>query len=238
MYWVKGCCSCKTSERELKWRREGKQGERRKVALIVAELSGACVFPWWVIYWCLSGMNRSKAARWQAINHASNQGWQSSNKTENKENQLLPVLPPEKNKFSLQSDFCTITALCLPDQKASLEVIKKCLFNMTLKAPIFKQTTLASSLPVSYFVDFFYSASVRFGLNRFWHTLKASHHLYVCVCARAHTDTTQQHTGQLTPRCTNASLPPPGAHDQPTANVTKRSFQSQKPWHQPKRMEA
>lgn len=99
------------------------QGERRKVALIVAELSGACVFPWWVIYWCLSGMNRSKAARWQAINHASNQGWQSSNKTENKENQLLPVPPPEKNNFSI--GFCTITAFCLPDQKTSLEVIKK-----------------------------------------------------------------------------------------------------------------
>lgn len=104
-----GCCSCKTSETKLKWSR--KKGEReRKVALIVAELSGACVFPWWVIYWCLSGMNRSKAAGWQAINHTSNQGWQSSNKTENKENQLLPVPPPEKNNFSVQSD----SALSLP----------------------------------------------------------------------------------------------------------------------------
>ena len=104
-----GCCSCKTSETKLKWSR--KKGEReRKVALRVAELSGACVFPWWVIYWCLSGMNRSKAAGWQAINHTSNQGWQSSNKTENKENQLLPVPPPEKNNFSVQSD----SALSLP----------------------------------------------------------------------------------------------------------------------------
>lgn len=35
---------------EKKKKKEGKkrkkQGERRKVALIVAELSGACVFPW------------------------------------------------------------------------------------------------------------------------------------------------------------------------------------------------
>lgn len=29
-----------------------------------------------VIYWCLLGMNRSKAAAWRAINQSSNQGWQ------------------------------------------------------------------------------------------------------------------------------------------------------------------
>lgn len=36
---------------------------------------------WQVIYWCLLGMNRSKAARWQAINQPSNQGWQQAKKT-------------------------------------------------------------------------------------------------------------------------------------------------------------
>lgn len=29
-----------------------------------------------VIYWCLLGMNRSKAAAWRAINQSSNEGWQ------------------------------------------------------------------------------------------------------------------------------------------------------------------
>lgn len=43
---------------------------------------GACVALWWMIYWCLSGMNRSKAVAWQAINQASNQGWQSLSGTQ------------------------------------------------------------------------------------------------------------------------------------------------------------
>lgn len=42
---------------------------------------GACVSLWWMIYWCLSGLNRSKAVAWQAINQASNQGWQSQSGT-------------------------------------------------------------------------------------------------------------------------------------------------------------
>lgn len=42
----------------------------------------ACVSLWWMIYWCLSGLNRSKAVAWQAINQASNQGWQSQSGTQ------------------------------------------------------------------------------------------------------------------------------------------------------------
>lgn len=43
--------------------------------------SPSLALPWQVIYWCLSGMNRSKAARWQAINQPSNQGWQQAKET-------------------------------------------------------------------------------------------------------------------------------------------------------------
>lgn len=57
-------------------------GGGKKLSFERVQLPGACVSPWWMIYWCLSGMNRSKAVAWQAINQASNQGWQSQSGTQ------------------------------------------------------------------------------------------------------------------------------------------------------------
>lgn len=65
---------CGTSSQEplkLHWQRV----DRPRVT------SPSLALPWQVIYWCLSGMNRSKAARWQAINQPSNQGWQQAKET-------------------------------------------------------------------------------------------------------------------------------------------------------------
>lgn len=64
----------------------------KKLSFEGVQLPGACVSLWWMIYWCLSGMNRSKAVAWQAINQASNQGWQSQSGTQ-AENTLLSLSP-------------------------------------------------------------------------------------------------------------------------------------------------
>lgn len=98
------------------------------------------------IYWCLSGMNRSKTATWQTINHASNQGWQSSNKIKKKgKTSSRPFFSPLSFPVNYSS-LLTLEPQKLPFIPITCHLVYLTILNRTFLAPEYLKKNLKVAL--------------------------------------------------------------------------------------------